>query len=86
MNETQLDEIKKNNRENWLHSSGITDTDYMDKLIEQVWQEAYLQGKVYRDGVERAIEQSIIDQNVTVAIAKTYDKARKPTTKHENKH
>jgi hypothetical protein len=40
-----IDEIKKNNRENWTRSSGITTTDYMDILIEQVWQEAYLQGQ-----------------------------------------
>jgi hypothetical protein len=45
MSKTRLDELKKNNHENWTRSSGITTTDYMDRLIEQVWQEAYLQGR-----------------------------------------
>jgi hypothetical protein len=33
-------ELKKQNREKWMMSRGITTTDYMDELIDLVWKEA----------------------------------------------
>ena len=71
-------ELKKQNREKWMMSHGITTTDYMDELIDLVWNEAYnlgyKKGKSYRDAIEGSIPQSMIDQQVVLAEAEAYKK------------
>ena len=47
-------ELKKQNREKWMMSHGITTTDYMDELIDLVWKEGYKKG--YIDGNLAEIE------------------------------